>query len=104
MLIKNINSNSNSNSNSNNFKKTLIDNINTNTQKIKKKNILNNIINEKEILNADPQYVEEYLEEILCNLFLEEKIYLEKIGFQMSSDFLNNYGINPLFFLFHLIE
>ena len=95
MLIKNINSNSNSNSNSNNFKKTLIDNINTNTQKIKKNNILNNIINEKEILNSDPQYVEEYLEEILCNLFLEEKVYLEKIGFQMSSDFLNNYGINP---------
>jgi len=96
ILMKNQNNNSNSNSN-NNFKKTLTDNINTNTQKIKKNFILYNIIDEKEkeIVNEDPQYVEEYLEEILCNLFLEEKIYLEKIGFQMSSDFLNNYGINP---------
>ena len=50
---------------------------------------------ENELKSSDPQYAEEYLEEILCNLFLEEKIYLDKIGFQMSSDFLNNYGINP---------
>ena len=62
---------------------------------IKNNNLISKNINKEEILNKDPQYVEEYLEEILCNLFLEEKVYLEKIGFQMSSDFLSNYGINP---------
>ena len=62
---------------------------------IKHNNLISKNIDEEEILNKDPQYVEEYLEEILCNLFMEEKIYLEKIGFQMSSDFLSNYGINP---------
>ena len=90
-LIKNID-----NTNTNNtFKKNLMENINSNTQSIKKNKNFTNVIDMNEIENADPQYVEEYLEEILCNLFLEEKTYLEKIGFQMSSDFLNNYGINP---------
>ena len=96
--IDNINTNTNNintNNINNDFKKTLTENIATNTQDIKKNNIFSKVIDINEIENADPQYVEEYLEEILCNLFLEEKIYLEKIGFQMSSDFLNNYGINP---------
>ena len=50
---------------------------------------------ENEFKNSDPQYIEEYLDEILCNLFLEEKVFLDEIGFQISSDFLNSYGINP---------
>ena len=78
-------------------------NEDNNTKKIKNikteenlNKLMKNINNsENEIKNPDPQYVEEYLEEILCNLFLEESIYLDKIGFQMSSDFLNSYGINP---------
>ena len=73
----------------------------TNSDKIKK-------INEKSISpipkdqltiktnkNSDPQYVEEYLDEILHNLFKEEKASIRELKFQMSSDFLNNYGINP---------
>ena len=44
---------------------------------------------------SDPQYVEEYLEDILRNLFIEEKNNIKQINLQMSSDFLNNYGINP---------
>ena len=43
----------------------------------------------------DPKFLNEYLDEILCNLYLEEKDYMKKIGFQISSDILNNYGINP---------
>ena len=54
-----------------------------------------NSLKELELKISNPQYIEEYLDEILCNLFLEEKIYLEDIGFQISSDFLNSYGINP---------
>ena len=46
-------------------------------------------------MKLNPQYAEEYLVEILCNLILEEEIYLDKIGFQMPSDYLNNYRINP---------
>ena len=83
----------NNNINDNKLNNKVIDNINSNIQKIKKNSF--NLIDENEIKNSDPQYAEEYLEEILCNLFLEEKIYLDKIGFQMSSDYLNNYGINP---------
>ena len=45
--------------------------------------------------DKDPKYSSEYHDEILCNLFLEEKAYMEKIGVQISSDILNNYGINP---------
>ena len=45
--------------------------------------------------DKDPKYSGEYHDEILCNLFLEEKAYMEKIGVQISSDILNNYGINP---------
>ena len=47
------------------------------------------------VINKDPKYLGEYLDEILCNLYLEEKKFMEKIGFQISSDILNNYGINP---------
>ena len=43
----------------------------------------------------DPRYLGEYLDEILCNLYLEEKAYFEKIKYQISSDILNDYGINP---------
>jgi len=46
-------------------------------------------------INKDPKYLGEYLDEILCNLFLEEKNFMEKAGFQISSDILNSYGINP---------
>ena len=84
-LIKNINKNI--------LKTKVIDDINSNIEKLKKNSF--NLIDETEFKQSDPQYAEEYLEEILCNLFLEEKIYLDKIGFQMSSDYLNNYGINP---------
>ena len=91
----NNNNDNNSNNNNNNVKETIIYNIHNNTQNSIKNKIFTNVIDIKEIENQDPQYVEEYLEEILCNLFLEEKIYLENIGFQMSSDYLNNYGINP---------
>ena len=84
-LIKNINKNI--------LKTKVIDDINSNIDNLKKKSF--NLIDEIEFKQSDPQYAEEYLEEILCNLFLEEKIYLDKIGFQMSSDYLNNYGINP---------
>ena len=84
-LIKNINDNK--------IENKIIDDIKNNLQNIKKNNF--HLIDENELINADPQYVEEYLEEILCNLFIEEKIFLDKIGFQMSSDYLNNYGINP---------
>ena len=45
--------------------------------------------------NKDPKYLGEYLDEILCNLYLEEKASVEKIGIQISSDILNAYGINP---------
>ena len=55
----------------------------------------NNSLSSSSLMNKDPKYLGEYLDEILCNLFLEEKIYIEKIGFQISSDILNNYGINP---------
>ena len=84
-LINNINNNM--------PESTEINNINNSIQN-NTKNIYN-LLDENELNNEDPQYVEEYLEEILCNLFIEEKIYLDKIGFQMSSDYLNNYGINP---------
>ena len=50
---------------------------------------------QKIIINKDPKYLGEYLDEILCNLFLEEKHFMEKVGFQISSDILNSYGINP---------
>ena len=83
-LIKSINKNI--------LKNKVIDDIN-NIEKIKKNCF--NLKDEIEFKQSDPQYAEEYLEEILCNLFIEEKIYLDKIGFQMSSDYLNNYGINP---------
>ena len=80
--------------------KTNEDNNTKKIKNIKTEENLNKLMkninkSENEIKNPDPQYVEEYLEEILCNLFLEESIYLDKIGFQMSSDFLNSYGINP---------
>ena len=64
----------------------------------------NNHINKSDIesetdkqlnINKDPKYLGEYLDEILCNLFLEEKNFMEKAGFQISSDILNSYGINP---------
>ena len=84
-LIKNINDNK--------IENKIIDDIKNNIQNIKKNAF--HLIDENELINADPQYVEEYLEEILCNLFIEEKIFLDQIGFQMSSDYLNNYGINP---------
>ena len=60
-------------------------------------NININIINNKSLLSRekDPKYLNEYIDEILCNLFLEEKTFMEKIGFQISSDILINYGINP---------
>jgi len=90
-LINNINNENNKDNNNSNIKNENIQNIKT----IKNNNYIRKIIDENEIKNKDPQFVEEYLEEILCNLFLEEKIFLEKIGFQMSSDYLSNYGINP---------
>ena len=72
---------------------------NENDKEIKPKFIRKNddIINNKEQLsiNKDPKFLGEYLDEIFCNLFLEEKKYMEKIGFQISSDILNSYGINP---------
>ena len=55
----------------------------------------NNSSENQIIINKDPKYLGEYLDEILCNLYLEEKKFMEKIGFQISSDILNNYGINP---------
>ena len=60
--------------------------------------ISDNIISsEKSMLQkkSDPQYVDEYIDDILRNLFLEEKNNIREINLQMSSDFLNNYGINP---------
>ena len=45
--------------------------------------------------NKDPKYLGEYLDEILCNLYLEEKSFFEIIKYQISSDILNDYGINP---------
>ena len=90
-LINNINNENNKDNNNSNIKNENIQNIKT----IKNNNYIRKIIDENEIKNKDPQFVEEYLEEILCNLFLEEKIFLEKIGFQMSSDYLSSYGINP---------
>ena len=84
-IIKNINVNK--------IENKIIDDIKSNIKNIKKNSFY--LIDENELMNTDPQYVEEYLEEILCNLFIEEKEFLDKIGFQMSSDYLNNYGINP---------
>lgn len=71
-----------------------IENIQT-IKNIKNNNYIRKFLDENEIKNKDPQYVQEYIEEIVCNLFLEEKIYLKKMGFEMSNDFLQNYGINP---------
>ena len=62
--------------------------LQTNNEEIN--NNINNIIKDK-----DPRYLSEYLDEILCNLFLEEKAFFEKVGLQISSDILNSYGINP---------
>ena len=63
---------------------------------IKDSNIESESDNDKRlIINKDPKYLGEYLDEILCNLFLEEKHFMEKAGFQISSDILNSYGINP---------
>ena len=73
----------------------------TNSDKIKKisqKNILpleNCELTIKINKNINPQYVEEYLDEILNNLFKEEKANIKELKFQMSSDFLNTHGINP---------
>jgi hypothetical protein len=88
------NNNKNKNINKNKNNSIICDNL-QNILLIENNNLISKNINKEEILNKDPQYVEEYLEEILCNLFMEEKVYLEKIGFQMSSDILSNYGINP---------
>jgi len=71
-----------------------IENIQT-IKNIKNNNYIRKFLDETELKNKDPQYVQEYIEEIVCNLFLEEKIYLKKMGFEMSNDFLQNYGINP---------
>ena len=102
----------------NNDMKTIVNNMhNTNLLKRNKKikennNALKPIIlqtNNEEINNninniskrhslskdKDPRYLSEYLDEILCNLFLEEKAFFEKVGLQISSDILNSYGINP---------
>ena len=60
-------------------------------------NVDSDIISDKSLLSSDkdPKYLNEYIDEILCNLFLEEKTSMEKIGYQISSDVLINYGINP---------
>lgn len=71
-----------------------IENIKT-IKNITNNNYIHKYLDENEIKNKDPQYVQEYIEEIICNLFFEEKIYLSKIGFEMSNDFLESYGINP---------
>ena len=73
----------------------------TNSDKIKKINqksispLENYELTLKVNKNTDPQYVEEYLDEILHNFFEEEKSSIKELKFQMSSDFLNTYGINP---------
>ena len=76
--------------------------IRPNFIKVIDNNLINNSDIESEsendkqiIINKDPKYLGEYLDEILCNLFLEEKHFMEKVGFQISSDILNSYGINP---------
>ena len=104
----------------NNNMKTIVNNdhnivtMNDNLLKFDKKNKENNVVlkpillqKDNEMINntsrsryplsrdKDPKYSNEYIDEILCNLFLEEKAYMEKVGLQISSDILNNYGINP---------
>ena len=51
-----------------------IENIQT-IKNIKNNNYIGKFLDENEIKNKDPQYVQEYIEEIVCNLFLEEKIF-----------------------------
>jgi len=68
--------------------------LQTNNEEIN--NNINNISKRHSLSkDKDPRYSSEYLDEILCNLFLEEKAFFEKVGLQISSDILNSYGINP---------
>ena len=83
-----------SNHNNNAIKENKIIKLNQKLNEQNNKNKKNNSENQL-IINKDPKYLGEYLDEILCNLYLEEKKYMEKIGFQISSDILNTYGINP---------
>ena len=83
-----------SNHNNNAIKENKIIKLNQKLNEQNNKNKKNNSENQL-IINKDPKYLGEYLDEILCNLYLEEKKFMEKIGFQISSDILNNYGINP---------
>ena len=46
-------------------------------------------------INYKPEYVQEYNQEILLNLLMDEFCFNKKIKLTLSSELLNNYGINP---------
>ena len=52
-------------------------------------------INDDIYINSKPEYINEYNEEILINLLLEEYIFNKKKKLILNTDILTNYGINP---------